>query len=153
MVDFAEEETDIAHIAQLVLLVARQIQHLEFTDGEAISLTPMESVMLSYIHQATDRSGGEGICAGAIGADLHMKSSNVSTTLRTLDEKELIGRSADPQDARRSLIHPTALARENFLVLQDVWRRRLSALISDPSQLDAAQSVLEQLQVGLEHQR
>ena len=70
-------------------------------------LPATERAILGYME------GHPGSSVTQMGEALDIKSSNVSTALRSLAGRGLVERAPDPADKRKSLLYLTALAQEN----------------------------------------
>jgi len=68
---------------------------------------------------------------------LGLQASNVSTTVRSLVERDLVERRADPADGRRALLHPTARAARHRELLVAAWSRQIRVALDDLDDADA----------------
>lgn len=89
---------------------------------------------------------------------LGLQASNVSTTVRSLVERDLLERRADPADGRRALLHPTARAARHRELLDAAWTRQIRRALDDLDDADAvtlraAAPVLDRLAGALDPSR
>ncbi|UDH01352.1 MarR family winged helix-turn-helix transcriptional regulator [Rhodococcus opacus] len=69
---------------------------------------------------------------------LGLQSSNVSTTVRSLVDRGLLERRADPGDRRSHRLHRTALAERDNRMIDEMWVRGVRSLLDGMSPADAA---------------
>jgi hypothetical protein len=77
-----------------VLEIAREIQFRGYTSPEAVSLTPSEGTVMRYLFPHP------GALSSQVASATGLRSSNLTAVLRGLEQKGLIERVADPEDAR-----------------------------------------------------
>lgn len=128
-------------LADLILAVSRHIGASK--EGEVESGTPLEGAVMRYI----DRHPGT--TAGAAAEATQMISSNFSRAVRRLEKAGLVRREADQHDARRVLLYPTEKAQENLQRLREVWSRLLDEAVTDSDEIDAAISILRNIETRL----
>jgi MarR family transcriptional regulator, organic hydroperoxide resistance regulator len=93
-----------------------------------------------------------GISAGEVSEILHLHPSTLTGILRRLEERALVGRRADPGDARRALLELTARGKEvdelRTGTAEAAVRRALRRL--KPASVRAARAAAETLTAELE---
>ena len=134
-------ESRLFELADLILAVGRQIYASK--EYAAESWTPLESAVMRFI----DRNPGTSASAAAEATQVI--SSNFSRALRGLEKKGLVRRDADPDDARRVRLYPTALADDNLRRLRELWSRLLDGIVPEPEQIEAVNSTLRRIETEL----
>jgi DNA-binding MarR family transcriptional regulator len=130
-----DDSARLADFAELILAVGRLIQLL---GDESIGTgTPIEISVLRFINRHP------GTSARAASEATLLPSSNFSRVLRGLEERGLVTRNADANDARRASLYPTALARETRRRLGEEWHRLLQGIEDDPAKIDELISTLQ----------
>ncbi len=134
-----------ADLADLVLIISREIQFRGYTDARAIPLSQSEGMVMRYLLQ--DPAAPPSRIAAATG----LQRTNLSTVLRGLERKGLIERRASPEDRRGVTIHPTERGKSNYALVRQEWASAVSAAAAagDTSNLDAALALLSTVETGL----
>jgi len=133
-----------ADLADLVLIIAREIQFRGYTNERAIPLSQSEGMVMRYLQHDPDAAPSR------IAAATGLQRTNLSTTLRGLEQKGLIERRAYPQDGRGVTVHRTELGRSNYALVRQEWAEGVSAAVGgDPANLDAALALLRAVEAGL----
>ena len=141
MTGMDEEQTSrLFELADSILALSR---HIHASKESTETWTPLESAVMRVI----DRSPGTSARAAAQATQLI--SSNFSRAVRNLEQKGLVRREVDGDDARRVRLYPTARADDHLQHLREVWSRLLEGIVSDPVELDAVNATLRQLESGL----
>src|SRR5262245_42582436 len=106
-----EVEPAWGDLADLALILAREIQLRGYRDPGAVPLTQSEGMVMRYLqdHPGTPPSQ----LADATG----LQRANISAVLRGLERKGLAERRASPDDLRRATIHPTERGRRNYALV------------------------------------
>lgn len=133
----------LADLADLVMAVARTISSDAHLDPTLIDLTATEINVMRFI----DRHPGTSPTAVAAGTGL--QRSNLSRSLRDLEGKGMVTRTADEADGRQTRLVPTARAAANLQRLRANWSRLLSTVEIDGQELSSALSLLADLDAGL----
>jgi DNA-binding MarR family transcriptional regulator len=133
----------LADLADLVLAVARVIATDAHLDPTIVDLTATEINVMRYV----DRHPGTS--PTTVAAATGLQRSNLSRALRDLEAKGMVRRTADTADARQTRLEPTALAAANLQRLRAKWSRLLTSVDIDDHHLDAAVTLLTQLDSGL----
>ncbi|MGY4740383.1 MarR family winged helix-turn-helix transcriptional regulator [Streptomyces sp. ATMOS53] len=142
------DEQRWAELADLVLIVSREIQFRGYTDERAIPLSPSEGMVMRYL-QHTPAAPPSRI-ADATG----LQRTNLSTVLRGLEQKDLIERRTDPGDGRGVTVHITELGRTNYALVRREWATAVSAAADhDTTHLDATLTLLASVEAGLARTR
>jgi DNA-binding MarR family transcriptional regulator len=136
-------EEQWADFADHVLEIAREIQFRGYTSPEAVSLTPSEGTVMRYLFPHPGALPSE--VASATG----LQRSNLSAVLRGLEEKGLIERVADPEDARRVRVHPTAEAIRNYALVRREWGSAVAAAAGGDPSVETALPLLAKVRAGL----
>ncbi|WP_327633993.1 MarR family winged helix-turn-helix transcriptional regulator [Kribbella sp. NBC_00482] len=138
------DEERWADLADLVLMISREIQYRGYADESAVPLTQSEGIVMRYLLK--DGPAAPSRIAAATG----LQRTNLSTTLRGLDGKGLIERQADPDDGRGVAVSPTEHGRGNYAVVRQEWATAVSeAVAGDDTHLDAAVALLSGIAEGL----
>ena len=133
-----------ADLADLALIIAREIQIRGYTDERAQPLSASEGMVMRYLQ--TDSGAPPSRIADATG----IQRNNLSPVLRTLEAKGLIERRIAPEDRRGVTVHATDLGRTNYAVVRQEWADAVaSAAGHDSRNLDAAISLLGAVETGL----
>ena len=140
-----ERHTDerLADLTDLVLAVARAISTDAHSDPTIVDLTATEINVMRYV----DRHPGTS--PTAVAAATGLQRSNLSRALRDLEAKGMVQRTADRADARQARLEPTRLATANLQRLRAKWSRLLKSFDADHGNLDAALTLLGQLDAGM----
>lgn len=133
-----------AQLAELVLSVARRITPREQEGTTAVSLSPLEVMVMRCVDADPNASPSR------IAATLGLKSSNASAALRDLEAKGFIRRTSDPSDRRSVRVESTGFARRNLALKREQWERLLSPHLSDRGGLAQAVTLLEGLDRALD---
>lgn len=142
--DLTSRAESLAELADLVLHVARRISGHRFEDRRIVRLSQLESLALRHI----DRQ--HGLSSSQLATDLGLRSSNASAVVRSLEAKQLITRTPDPEDRRAVRLHPTEVARENIRYVRGEWATLLEGALPRDASPSTAIEVLRQLERGLE---
>jgi DNA-binding MarR family transcriptional regulator len=133
-----------ADLADLVLIIAREIQFRGYTDARAIPLSQSEGMVMRYLQ--TDPDAPPSRIAGATG----LQRTNLSAVLRGLEGKGLIERHASSEDGRGVTVRPTEHGKTNYALVRQEWARAVSAAAGgDSSDLDPALRLLRDIEDGL----
>ncbi len=140
-----DDTSSLSDLAELILAVARLIQP---PGDQAIgTCTPIESSVIRFI------SRNPGTSARAASEATLLTSSNFSRVLRGLEEKGLVSREPDANDARRVSLYPTTLARESRRRLGEEWDRLLRGIEDDPGKIDEIIATLRRIESELASRR
>jgi DNA-binding MarR family transcriptional regulator len=140
----AADERRWAELADLALIISREIQLRGYTDARALSLTPSEGMVMRHLLQGGPAAPNE--IAAAIG----LQRTNLSTIVRGLEQKGLVERAPDPDDGRRVAVTPTDDGRLNYRVVRKEWGAAVAeAADHDTTHLDEALSLLTSVRDGL----
>jgi DNA-binding MarR family transcriptional regulator len=133
-----------ADLADLVLVIAREIQFRGYTDERAIPLSQSEGAVMRYLQE------NPGTPPSRIAAATGLQRTNLSTVLRGLERKGLIERHACPDDRRGVTVHPTERGLSNYALVRQEWAAAVSAAAGgDTSHITAALSLLRSVEAGL----
>jgi DNA-binding MarR family transcriptional regulator len=133
-----------ADLADLVLIISRELQYRGYVDPKAVSLTQSEGMVMRYLLQ------GDGAAPSQIAAGTGLQRTNLSATLRGLERKGLVERQANPDDARGVTVSATDDGRSNYALVRREWATAVSkAAGRDDAHLDAALALLATVTEGL----
>lgn len=138
------EDQRWADLADLVLIISREIQFRRYTDERAVHLSQSEGMVMRYLKR--DPAAPPSRIAAATG----LQRTNLSTVLRGLEEKGFIERHAHSGDGRGVTVHSTERGRANTVLVRKEWAETVStAADHDTRDLDAALSLLAAVEAGL----
>jgi DNA-binding MarR family transcriptional regulator len=140
-----DDTARLSDLAELILAVGRLIQPPG--DQAMGTCTPVESSVMRFV------SRNPGTSARAASEATLLTSSNFSRVLRGLEEKGLVIREVDANDARRASLYPTDLAHESRRQLGEEWRRLLGGIEDDPAKLDPLITTLRRIEGELVSRR
>lgn len=140
-----DDAAQLSDLAELILAVGRLIQLLG--DQSIGTGTPIEISVLRFINR------NPGTSARAASEATLLPSSNFSRILRGLEERGLVRRKADANDARRVSLYPTALASETRRRLGKEWYRLLRGIEDDPAKIDHLIETLRHIESELVSRR
>lgn len=133
-----------ADLADLILIIAREIQFQGYRDERAISLTQSEGMVMRHLVAHVSATPSQ------IAAATGLQRTNVSTVLRDLEGKGLIERHVDPEDRRGVSVHRTRRGADNYALVRKEWGSAVSdAAGGDTSKLDDALALLRAIEAGL----
>lgn len=142
------DEQRWADLADLALIISRELQYRGYSDEKALSLTQSEGIVMRCLIQ------GEPAAPSQIAAATGLQRTNLSTTLRGLEHKGLVQRQADPADGRGVTVSPTEQGRDNYALVRREWAGAVSeAAARDTTHLDAAITLLGAIRDGLVNAR
>jgi len=137
-----------ADLADLVLIIAREIQVRGYDDPRAVSLTQQEGAVMRYLAEVATATPSQ------IATGTGLQRTNVSAALRSLEAKGLIERTLAPQDGRAILVHRTRLGASNYELVRQEWATTVAAAASgDAANLDLVLALLRSVGVGLARSR
>jgi DNA-binding MarR family transcriptional regulator len=133
-----------AELADLVLIISREIQFRRYTDEQAVHLSQSEGMVMRYLKR--DPAATPSRIATATG----LQRTNLSPVLRGLEKKGFIERRAHADDGRGATIHSTERGRSNTTLVRTEWATTVSTAAGhDTTHLDAALTLLTAVAVGL----
>jgi DNA-binding MarR family transcriptional regulator len=133
-----------ADLADLILIIAREIQFRGYSDDRALSLTQSEGMVMR--HLVAQASATPSQIAAATG----LQRTNVSPVLRDLEGKGLIERHVDPEDRRGVSVHRTRRGAENYALVRKEWGAAIAAAAGgDTNKLDDALALLRSIEASL----
>jgi DNA-binding MarR family transcriptional regulator len=133
--------------ADLVLVIAREIQFRGYRHPEALSLTQSEGSVMRYLFRHP------GALPSEVAFSTGLRRSNLSAVLRSLEKKGLVDRVDDANDARSVHLHPTARAISNYKLVRREWATAVRAAADGEDDLDATLPLLRQVAAGMIQQR
>ena len=137
-----------ADLADVVLVIAREIGFRGYTDERAVSLTQSEGMVMRHL------LGGDGTATpGAIAAATGLQRTNLSTVLRGLEDKGLIERHACPDDRRGVTVAATDRGRRNYTLVRREWGAAVADAAGGDASPDAALALLTAVRDGLVRDR
>lgn len=133
-----------ADLADLALIIAREIQFRGYSDERAVQLSPSEGMVMRHLQ------GDPAAPPSRIAAATGLQRTNLSTVLRSLEAKGLIERHVSPDDRRGVAVHLTERGRTNYAVVRQEWAAAVSAAAGgDTGDLDATLKLLKAVESGL----
>jgi DNA-binding MarR family transcriptional regulator len=136
-----DDDKCLSDLAELILAVGRLIQLP--SDQSFPTGTPIEISVLRFINR------NPGTTARAASEATLLTSSNFSRVLRGLEERGLVIREADANDARRVSLYPTAFASETRRRLREEWDRLLRGIEDDSAKIDHLIATLQRIESEL----
>jgi DNA-binding MarR family transcriptional regulator len=137
-----------ADLADLVLIIAREIQFRGYTDEQAVPLSQSEGMVMRYLQR--DHSAAPSRIAAATG----LQRTNLSTVLRGLERKGLVERRAVADDGRGVTVHVTDRGTSNYRLVRQEWGAAVSeAAGNEADDLHAALRLLTVVETGLTRMR
>lgn len=117
----AQQESDRwADLADLILTISREVQVRGYSNPEAYSLTTSEAAVMRHLQQ--EPSTGMTDLINATG----LLRTNLSTVLKSLDEKGLIERRVRVENRREITVHRTQRGLRNYEVVRHEWSNLIS---------------------------
>ncbi len=133
-----------ADLADLVLIIAREIQFRGYTDARAIPLSQSEGMVMRYLQADPDAPPSR------IAAATGLQRTNLSAVLRGLEGKGLIERHASSEDGRGVTVRPTEHGNRNYALVRQEWAAVVSAAADhDTANLDQALALLRTIATSL----
>jgi DNA-binding MarR family transcriptional regulator len=133
-----------ADLADLILIIAREIQFRGYKDERALALTQSEGMVMRHLMAHASATPSQ------IAAATGLQRTNVSTVLRDLEGKAVIERRVDATDRRGVTVQRTERGAANYALVRGEWSATVSAAASgDASALDATLSLLRSIEAGL----
>jgi DNA-binding MarR family transcriptional regulator len=128
MADAADPVTDpsddpLADLADLILNVGRLVRSCSPEAPDVVPLTETERQVMRVVDLYPGAAPSE------IAHRTRLQRTNVSTALRSLEEKGMISRAA--ATGRGVAVRPTDRAAANLRVLRAAWSRELSRVLGD----------------------
>jgi DNA-binding MarR family transcriptional regulator len=111
-------------LAALFHDVSRQLRAVAHAEANLVPLPDSERDVLRFVAEHP------GVSVSVVARELHMKSSNVSAAVRSLVARDLLLRTADPNDRRIARLTLTDLAQQNLERLARSWDAHLGAALS-----------------------
>jgi DNA-binding MarR family transcriptional regulator len=140
----AKEVERWARFADLVLIIAREIQFRGYSDERTVPLTASEGMVMRYLQSHPVAPPTQ--IASATG----IQRTNLSTLLRGLERKGLLARRTSPDDRRGVTVHLTERGSSNYALVRREWATAVSmAAENDTSNLDKTLGLLGKIQAGL----
>jgi DNA-binding MarR family transcriptional regulator len=143
-----DHEQRWAELADLVLIISREIQFRGYSDERAVPLSPSEGMVMRYLQH--EPAAPPSRIADATG----LQRTNLSTVLGGLERKDLVERRTDPGDGRGVTVRITEHGRDNYALVRREWATAVSAAADhDAVHLDAALTLLSAVESGLARTR
>jgi len=137
-------DPDWAELADLVLIIAREIQFRGYSDERAVPLSQSEGMVMRYLLSVPSAPPSQ------IAVATGLQRTNLSTVLRGLEAKDLIDRQANPEDGRGVTVRATEQGKRNYALVRGEWATAVSAAAGAAAPgLAAALSLLRAVESGL----
>jgi DNA-binding MarR family transcriptional regulator len=143
----ARREEQWAELADLVLIIAREIQFRGYVTPDALSLSPSEGAVMRHLFRHPDSLPSQ--VAWATG----LQRSNLSTVLRGLEEKGLVEKVPHADDGRAVQLRPTARAIRNYEVVRHEWASEMAEAAGGDARVEDALPLLKEIAEGLVRMR
>jgi len=138
------DEQRWADLADLVLMISRELQFRGYADRRALSLSQSEGMVVRYLLH------GGPAAPSQIAAATGLQRTNLSTVLRGLEQKGLIQRQADPSDGRGVTVRATDRGSSNYALVRHEWAAAVAAAAGhDTTRLGEALTLLAAVNDGL----
>ncbi|WP_431231306.1 MarR family winged helix-turn-helix transcriptional regulator [Mycolicibacterium psychrotolerans] len=139
---------ELADLAEAIIGVARELRlrpdAAAATDADIIELTPSEAHVMRHIDHHP------GVTPSDLARATGLQRSNMSTALRSLENRGFVERRADPHDARGVNLYPTDRAADNLKRLRRQWAQLMgNGLRGDRQGAAAAKALLERVESAL----
>jgi DNA-binding MarR family transcriptional regulator len=132
-----------AEFADLVLIIAREIQFRGYEAREALPLSQSEGAVMRQLFRHPGSLPSE--VAWATG----LQRSNLSTVLRGLEQKGLIDRVPDTEDGRAVRIQPTDRAIRNLALVRREWASEVAEAADGADGVKVTLPLLREIADGL----
>jgi DNA-binding MarR family transcriptional regulator len=140
----ARDEARWTALADLILIIAREIQFRGYEDPDAVALSPSEGMVMRYLQHRPEAAPGQ------IAASTGLQKTNLSTVLRRLEHKGLVERGQQADDGRGVIVHLTARGKDNYALVRHEWATAVAqAAGGQTERLDAALALLRAVEAGL----
>jgi DNA-binding MarR family transcriptional regulator len=138
------EQQQWAELADLALVISRELQYRGYTDERALPLTQSEGMVMRHLMREAPAAPSR--IAMATG----LLRTNLSTVLRGLERKGLIERQTNSDDRRGVTVSATARGRENYILVRREWAATVAeAAGHDTTRLEAALALLTDIKDGM----
>ena len=139
---------EFADLAEAIIGVARELRlrldTAAASDAEIVELTASEAHVMRHIDHHP------GVAPSDLARATGLQRSNMSTALRSLENRGFVERRADPHDARGVNLYPTDRAGDNLERLRRQWAQLLNnCLRGDRQGVTAAKELLERVEAAL----
>ncbi|MBT0768330.1 MarR family transcriptional regulator [Kineosporia sp. J2-2] len=141
--DLEPGERTLARLADLVFVIAREVEPHGHRGADIIELTNVEAMVMRWVdaHPGTSPS--------AAAEAVRLQRSNLSAAVRGLEAKGMVTRTPDPADQRLVRLYPTELAASNVTRLHRHWAGLVGeALGGERAGLHEAVELLERVAAG-----
>lgn len=143
-----DQEQRWADLADLMLIVAREISFRGYADERVFPLSQSEGMVMRYLQR--EPAAAPSHIAAATG----LQRTNLSALLRGLEEKGLVVRRTDPGDGRGVTVHLTERGTSHYALVRAEWAAAVAAAAGgDTSNLDSALALLTTIEAGLTRSR
>lgn len=139
---------ELADLAEAIIGVARELRlrldTAAASDADIVELTASEAHVMRHIDHHP------GVTPSDLARATGLQRSNMSTALRSLENRGFVERRADPHDARGVNLYPTDRAAENLKRLRRQWAQLLeTGLRGERHGAAAAKALLERVEAAL----
>ncbi len=139
---------ELADLAEAIIGVARELRLRLDTaadsDADIVELTASEAHVMRHIDHHP------GVAPSDLARATGLQRSNMSTALRSLENRGFVERRADPHDARGVNLYPTDRAAENLKRVRRQWAQLMeTGLRGDRQGAGAAKALLERVEAAL----
>jgi DNA-binding MarR family transcriptional regulator len=136
------DDAPLADLAGLILNVGRLVRARTLDNADTVPLNETERQVMRVVDMYP------GAAPSDIARRTRLQRTNVSTALRSLEDKGMISRAATT--GRGITVHPTELAGANLRLLRAAWAAELAGILGDdPGAVRQCADVLSRLEQGL----
>jgi len=133
-----------ADLADLMLIIAREIQFRGYTNQDAVPLSQSEGMVMRHLQDEPE------VAPSRIASATGLQRTNLSTVLGGLERKGLIERRQSLEDGRGVTVHLTTRGKNNYALVRQEWAEAVSdAAAGDSSDLDCTLTLLAKVEAGL----
>ena len=120
----SEQDDEIQYVAEILFDTSANIRLRAPTEAGLAELPPSEIEVLRLV------SMHPGCGISFVTEHTKMRQANASTTVRSLVNRGLLEKQADPEDGRAVQLRPTARAHRDLEALRDTWNKRIQAALA-----------------------
>lgn len=110
---------EIADLADVLVSLLRKAHARVHGDPDVVKMSQLETFVARYVQKFP------GSTASGIASLMGIRQSNISSAIRTLEQKGLIDRRQDTRDQRIVRLHLTPRADATLLRIQAIWIQML----------------------------
>lgn len=135
------DASQLYEVADRILAIGRHLRAP--ANLEPGPCSPVEITVMRHVNQHP------GATARAAADATLLPSSNLSRTLRSLEEKGLIRRETDERDTRSVRLYPTSIADQNIERLRKAWSEAIAGAFEDTETVKVVSAALQRIEAQL----